>query len=68
MYLSLLSGTASTGLTQLLTDAGAIFTQFVSWINTGLGVILENEVLWIPIAIGLIGSAFGILSRIFHRG
>lgn len=67
MYYSLLTGTVNTSISQLLTDADAIFDKMVEWIPEGLNLILANPVLFIPVAIGIIGSAFGILSRVFHR-
>lgn len=55
------------GMTQLLTDVGAFFTQSIDWVGDVLTTITGNPALLIMcLAMPIIGFSVGLLGRLFR--
>lgn len=47
-----------------LNDIGTILTEAVKWVGTVVGVVMENPVLLVPVALGIGMAAIGIFKSL----
>lgn len=59
--------TATTGLTQILTDATTVYTKVLGWVGQTIDVIVAEPLLMVTFSITLGGVGISMLSRLIRR-
>lgn len=67
MNFLILSGTSTTGLTQILTDATEVYTKVLAWVGQTIDVIVAEPLLMVTFSITLGGVGISMLSRLIRR-
>lgn len=62
------TSSGASGLSDLLTDLGTIFTQMVTWVTTVASTIVQTPVLLLTFGIFVFGAAVGLFGRLLSKG
>lgn len=65
---NVIATSGATGLSDLLTDLGTIFTQMTSWVTTVASTIVSTPVLLLTFGIFVFGAAVGLFGRLLSKG
>lgn len=57
---------ATAGLSQLVTDTGAVMTGVMTWVSSVVSGITSSPLLLIGVAVGLAGTAVGITRKLLR--
>lgn len=63
----LLESTVSTGLTQLITDAGAVISAVMTHVGTVASTLISTPLFIVPMGFFILGGAIGIVSRLLRK-
>ena len=53
-------------LASVLTDITSVMTSLFAGVSTVIGIVMENPILFIAVAIPIIGAVIGFTRRIFN--
>lgn len=65
---NVIATSGATGLSDLLSDLGTIFTQMTSWVTTVASTIVSTPVLLLTFGIFVFGAAVGLFGRLLSKG
>lgn len=65
---NVIATSGASGLSDLLTDLGTIFTQMTSWVTTVASTIVSTPVLLLTFGIFVFGAAVGLFGRLLSKG
>lgn len=65
---NVIATSGATGLSDLLSDLGTIFTQMTSWVTTVASTIVSTPILLLTFGIFVFGAAVGLFGRLLSKG
>lgn len=65
---NVIATSGATGLSDLLSDLGTIFTQMTSWVTIVASTIVSTPILLLTFGIFVFGAAVALFGRLLSKG
>lgn len=61
---NMIASAGSTGMSELLSSIGSVFTQFITWVGSVANTIMTTPILLVGFSIFVIGGVVGVFGRL----